>query len=234
MLVENLERTAPSLPPEIEAHRRDFRARRSGFRLVGWSHFAAILALAGGTTLLSAKLVHRPAWWEWASIPAGFLIANFVEWWAHRYPMHHPWRGLLLMYEKHTLEHHRLYTNEAMEADSADDFDMVLFSPASLAFFLLGFGLPITLLFFVLVSWNAGWIFTALAIDYYALYECCHLVYHLPKDSWAGRLPGMDRIRRHHTVHHDMKLMSDWNFNVTFPIFDRVFGTHFDAAQRRN
>jgi sterol desaturase/sphingolipid hydroxylase (fatty acid hydroxylase superfamily) len=26
--------------------------------------------------------------------------------------------------------------------------------------------------------------------------------------------------------------MADWNFNVTFPIFDRLFGTHWERARR--
>jgi sterol desaturase/sphingolipid hydroxylase (fatty acid hydroxylase superfamily) len=217
---------------EIEANRIEFRAARKPTWLKGWLHFRLILLLGAGTTALSAWLVRRPMWWEWASIPAGFFIANFVEWLAHRYPMHHPWPGLKIAYEMHTLKHHRVFTHDAMEAESPDDFDMVLFSPLSLSMFLFGTGLPVALLFFAFVSWNAGWIFVALAVDYYVLYECCHMAYHLPESSWVGRLPGMALLRRHHTHHHDLELMSHWNFNVTFPIFDRVFGTHWERAQK--
>jgi hypothetical protein len=214
--------------PEIDAFRAAYRASHPESWLWGWRHFIAINALGLGTTALSAWLVRRPAWWEWASIPLGFVIANFVEWLAHRYPMHHPMRPILVMYEKHTVEHHRFFTSESMEVESPHDFDKVLFSIGSLAFFLLGFGLPVALLFFAFVSWNAGWIFTAMAIDYYVLYEWCHLAYHLPEDSWVGRLPAMKSLRLHHTNHHDTTLMADWNFNVTFPIFDRVCGTHWE------
>ena len=220
------------VPAEVDAFRADFRAGREDSWLWGWRHFAAINALGLGTTLLCAWLVRAPRWWEWASIPAGFLVANFVEWLAHRYPMHHPFRALAIMYEKHTLEHHRFFTAQAMEAESARDFDKVLFSPSSLALFLLGAGLPVSLLFFALVSWNAGWIFVALAVDYYVLYEYFHLAYHLPEGTWVGRLPGMAALRRHHTNHHDPRLMADWNFNITFPLFDRVFGTHWELASR--
>jgi hypothetical protein len=220
------------VPAEVAAFRDQFRSRRAPAWLRGWRHFAAITGLGAFTTALSAAMVRRPVWWEWAAIPAGFLVANLVEWAAHRWPMHHPMRPLFVMYEKHTLEHHRCYTERAMVADSSEDFDMVLFSLPSLAFFLLGTGVPVASLFFGLVSWNAGWIFVALAVDYYVLYEYFHLAYHLPEDGWVGRLPGMARLRLHHTNHHDPRLMADWNFNVTFPISDGLFGTHWERSSR--
>ena len=219
-----LAQPARPAPADVEEFRRGFRGSRASF-LSGWPHFCAINLLGLSVTASSILLVRRPLWWEWAAIPVGFLVANFVEWLAHRHPMHHPMRPLMIMYEKHTLEHHRFFTEAAMEAESAADFDMVLFSPQSLFFFLIGTGLPIALAFFFCVSWNAGWIFVALAVDYYVLYEYCHLAYHLPEKSWVGRLPGMAALRRHHTFHHDRELMSRWNFNVTFPICDALFGT---------
>jgi len=223
-----------AVPPAVDAFRVRFRAGHPPSPLTGWRHFAAILALACVATSVSFWMARGAAWWEWAALPAGFLIANFVEWLAHSRPMHHLWRPLAIMYEKHTLEHHRFFTHESMEAESDKDFDMVLFSPGSLAFFLLGTGLPVAALFFGFVSWNAGWLFVALAVDYYALYECFHLAYHLPEDSAVGRLPGMARLRRHHTHHHDETLMAHWNFNVNFPVFDAVMGTHWELARGRS
>jgi|GEM_PF-400767 len=218
-------------PAEIAAQRAVHRSQRPPSLLVGWRHFAAIGALGFAATALAWRMVRATAWWEWAAIPAGFLFANFVEWLAHRYPMHRPLKPLSIMYEMHALRHHRLFTEAAMEAEAASDFDMVLFSPQSLAFFMLGVAAPTAALCFAFVSRNAGFLFTALAVDYYVLYECFHLAYHLPESCWVGRLPGMARLRRHHTHHHDLRLMADWNFNVTFPIFDRVFGTHWERAQ---
>ena len=222
----------PPVPAAVDAFRVEFRSKRRPSRLVGWRHFAAITALGIGATALTAAMVRSPAWWEWASILPAFLFANFVEWLAHRYPMHHPLKPLTVAYEMHTLLHHRLFTETSMDAETTSDFDMVLFSPPSLSFFMLGVAAPVAALFFALVSWNAGWIFVALALDYYVLYEYFHLAYHLPEESWVGRLPGMARLRRHHTHHHDHRLMADWNFNVTFPIFDRLFGTHWERSPR--
>jgi hypothetical protein len=220
------------IPAEVAAFRAEFRARRAPTPLVGWRHASFILLLGASVTTLVAFMVRAPVWWEWLALPVGFLIANLTEWAAHRWPMHHPMAPLRVMYEKHTLEHHRFYTEASMEAEAAGDFDSVLFSLPSLAFFLGGIGAPIAGLFFLLVSRNAGWLFTALAVDYYVLYECFHLAYHLPERSWVGRLPGMAFLRRHHTRHHDRTLMADWNFNVTFPLSDALFGTRFVPPAR--
>jgi sterol desaturase/sphingolipid hydroxylase (fatty acid hydroxylase superfamily) len=219
-------------PAAVEASRAAYRAERRPRPLVGWRHFAAIIAAGAGAAALSAAMRRAPSRGEWACLPAAFLFANFIEWLAHRYPMHHPMKPLTVAYEMHAQMHHRLFTEASMEAESAADFDMVLFSPPSLAFFMLGIAAPVAALCFAFVSWNAGWLFVALAVDYYVLYECFHLAYHLPEESWLGRLPGMSRLRRHHTHHHDLRLMTDWNFNVTFPIFDRLFGTHWERARR--
>lgn len=218
------------VPADVKASREAHRSERKPAWLTGWSYFAAITALGIFAAALSARMLRSPAWWEWAALPAAFLFANFVEWLAHRYPMHRPFKGLAIMYEKHSLQHHRHFTEASMEVESASDFDMVLFSPTSLVFFMLGIAAPIAALIFALGFWNAGWMFVALSLDYYVFYEYFHLAYHLSEESWVGRLPGMARLRRHHVHHHDRRLMADWNFNVTFPIFDRLFGTHWERA----
>ena len=56
-------------------------------------------------------------------------------------------------------------------------------------------------------------------------YEILHLSYHLPPDSFVGSMPFVDRLRRHHFVHHDPGVMAKANFNITFPIFDALMGT---------
>ena len=40
-----------------------------------------------------------------------------------------------------------------------------------------------------------------------------------------ARLPLLSRLRQHHMAHHDLRLMGHYNFNITFPLCDRLFGT---------
>lgn len=211
-------------PTRLDEYRAAHRARRRPALIKGWAHFYLILALAASAIALCAAMIEAPTALEWATLPAGFLIANFVEWLAHKYPMHNPTRGLRVMYERHALFHHRFFVEDAMEA-GPEDFDAVLFDPPALVFFLIGCAGPIAGLFFTLFSWNAGWLFVALAVSYYALYEVFHTAFHLPAAHWSAKLPGMAARRKHHALHHDPRLMAKYNFNVTFPVFDAIMGT---------
>ncbi|MDH4014220.1 MAG: fatty acid hydroxylase family protein, partial [Chromatiales bacterium] len=49
--------------------------------------------------------------------------------------------------------------------------------------------------------------------------------YHTAPDSWVSRLPGMQVLRQLHTRHHDPALMQRYNFNISYPICDALFGT---------
>lgn len=94
--------------------------------------------------------------------------------------------------------------------------------------FFLGFmALPLGGLVYFLVSPNAGYLFALVIIGYFLTYEWLHFSYHLPESSWVGRLPGMGTLRQHHTQHHNLALMGRWNFNITFPIADALFGTYY-------
>ena len=97
-----------------------------------------------------------------------------------------------------------------------------------------GIAAPLSTVVYVLVTPNTGWLFGATAVAYFLSYEWLHLAYHLPLDHWAAKLPGMAVLRRHHTLHHRPSLMTKWNFNVNFPIWDKLMGTYYrpEAAEK--
>lgn len=210
---------------DLREWRDAYREAEIGPGYSGWLHFAfttiGSLATIGFAT---SRLVNvRPL--EWALVPLFFLIANFGEYLGHRGPMHHRRRGLSLVFIRHTLQHHRFFTDEAMACESARDFKIMLFPPVMLLFFIGGMSLPIGALFYLLVSPNAGWLFGIVGIGYFLLYEWLHFLYHLPDEGAVRRIPFLAALRRHHQAHHDPSLMTRWNFNITFPIADRLFGT---------
>src|SRR6266851_1915254 len=55
-------------------------------------------------------------------------------------------------------------------------------------------------------------LFVVTAMAYFLLYEWFHLAAHLG-------------FGRHHAAHHDPRAMTAHNFNITFPICDKLFGT---------
>jgi sterol desaturase/sphingolipid hydroxylase (fatty acid hydroxylase superfamily) len=53
------------------------------------------------------------------------------------------------------------------------------------------------------------------------MHFCCHV-----DENWFVRnCPFVNSLRRHHTAHHNARLMMEVNMNLTFPIADWLFGT---------
>ena len=215
------------VPESVARFRAELRPRAIGPRYLGWGHLAFTSLGSLCVILFAASRVHQPTWRELLTIPVAFLVANVAEYFGHKGPMHHRVSGLGLVFRRHSLEHHRFFTHEAMAFESTRDFKMVLFPPVMLLFFLGGIATPLGALAFFLLSPNCGWLFAATGMAYFLSYEWLHFSYHLPEDHWLARTRVLARLRRHHTHHHDLSLMGRWNFNITFPICDAVLGTSF-------
>ncbi len=160
------------------------------------------------------------------SIPITFIYANLVEYFAHRYPMHHKYKGFGLVYKRHTGQHHRFFDESDMVCESMEDFKIILFPPILLVFFLVGFALPIGLLLQYFLSPNIAKLFMATAVFYYLNYEILHLSYHLPTTHFLRKISIVNTLSKLHTVHHSGDSMQKHNFNITYPIFDFIFGTY--------
>lgn len=179
----------------------------------GVGHFLFVNAFALGVSGVAAvHFLHQPRW-SLLTVPITFLYANLVEYFAHKGPMHHRTRPLGLVFERHTLMHHQVFAGDEMRAESTRDFKMVLFPPLLLLFFFGGFALPTSLVLKLIFGWNVAALFVITAMAYYLLYEWLHLSYHL---GIGGSLA------RAHSAHHGEMTA---NFNITFPICDRLFGT---------
>jgi hypothetical protein len=217
--------TSGPLPAAVAAFRRRYRLEQVGTGYRGWLHLGftgAVCIVAIGWCIAELEQV-KPL--EWLTVPITFLYANLVEYFGHRGPMHHPKPGLRLIFERHTRQHHRFFREDAMAFESSRDFKAVLFPPALIVFYLLAFAAPAGLLVSWIFSANAALLFVATAIGYFLNYELLHFAYHAPRDTWVARLPMMDRLRSLHTLHHRPELMQRYNFNITYPIGDRIFGT---------
>ncbi len=162
---------------------------------------------------------------EWLAVPLTFLYANAVEYFGHRGPMHHSTRGLRLVFERHAQQHHRFFTDDRMQLDSARDYKAVLFPPVLIIFYLGLFATPMGILVALITTPNIAFLFVATAVAYFLNYELLHFAYHTSDRTWIARIPYMDRLRRLHTLHHRRSLMQNYNFNITYPICDRIFGT---------
>jgi len=191
----------------------------------GAGHLLFILVFAIGGVAVAASQLESVTALEWLTVPIAFLYANLVEYAGHRWVMHRPVRGLGLIFHRHTHQHHRFFTSHFMAMDSRLDFRAVLFPPLLMVFFFGAFALPVGILLALLFSANVAWLFVITALAYYLNYELLHLAYHLPEYSRWFALPGLKTLRRLHHAHHEPAVMSHRNFNITYPIFDLLFGT---------
>lgn len=213
------------IPAEVRAFRAAYRRDRLPWYYVGELHLAFTSAVLLGT--IGWHLIQVPSWgWREALfLPATLVFGNAVEYLLHRYPLHAVYPFARPAYEIHTLEHHRFYVHGAMDFESVKDFMMVLFppwAPVLTALFTTAVGAWVIA---PLTSPGCGHAFAAMGTGQLLLYEVLHSLAHCSDDGWAGRLPLVQGIRRHHRLHHDPALMSRYNFNITFPVFDRLLGT---------
>lgn len=213
------------IPESVRQARSDFRNRRVSEHYSGPLHLATTITLSLFVAIWSAAMLHDVSALEWLTVPLTFLYANLSEYLGHRGPMHHKTRFLTSVFQRHSIEHHSFFTDEAATFESTQDYKAVLFPPILLVFFLIAFALPVGALLYVFLSPNIGFLFILTAVLYFLNYELLHFAYHTSDDSWLGRLPLIGRLRQHHIAHHNKRLMTRYNFNITYPICDYLFGT---------
>lgn len=218
-------------PETVENARADFRASRIPRRYSGPLHLATTVTVSLLVAVASAMLLRDVQPLEWLTIPLTFLYANLVEYLGHRGPMHNKTRFLTAVFQRHTVEHHAFFTDEAPSFESTRDYRAVLFPPILLFFFIGGFALPAGALLYIVASPNVSFLFVLTAVLYYLNYELLHFAYHCDTQSVVGRLPFINRLRKRHIAHHDKSLMTKYNFNITYPICDYLFGTLYETNE---
>jgi hypothetical protein len=213
------------VPASVAAFRAAYRGEQIGPRYSGVAHFAFTSLASLAVIAFAVSQVRGPGIGELLAVPITFLLANLVEYRGHKGPMHHRLRGRALLFERHTQQHHRYYTHEAMSYEGTRDFKMVLFPPVMLLFFLGVVGTPVAVILFLVATRNVAFLYVATAMAYFLTYEWLHFCHHLPADGPLGRIGFLRRLRAHHQAHHDPARMTEGNFNITFPICDWLFRT---------
>jgi hypothetical protein len=189
-----------------------------------WVHLAATTGIGAAGLAFATSRLHDLKALELLAVPLAFVLSNLAEWHAHRNLLHRRFRPMAVLYDRHTPEHHRVYRYGDMALRSVRELRLVLI-PAMGVLGIVLVSAPISLLIGSLLGDNVGWLFLATTSAYVTSYELSHLSYHLPEDSFIGRLKLVTWMREHHARHHDPRLMQRYNFNVTVPLGDWLFGT---------
>ena len=170
---------------------------------------------------------------EWLTIPMTLLGGFALEWRAHKSILHKRLPPLGLLYERHELAHHVIYTDESMEMRNRRELFLILM-PAYAIVLVFGMVVPIAWLLSAHVSANVARLMVATSMFFFLSYEWMHMAYHLPKATRLGRNRVVGVLRELHRRHHDPRLMKKWNFNVTVPVFDWIHGTVWSEEKERS
>jgi hypothetical protein len=187
-------------------------------------HLAGTVGIGLTTLFAAAPRLDDPSRYDFVTIPIALVFANLVEWLAHKHLMHHRRRPFAVLFDRHTPEHHGVYSYETMAIEDPRELRLVLI-PALGVLGIVLLAAPAALVTGLVVNHNAGWLFLMTSATYVVGYELSHLAYHLPESSFVYRLPLLRTLREHHARHHHPALMQKSNFNVTIPLGDWLFGT---------
>ena len=147
---------AETVDPAVRTVRANYRAEFISGRYNGHLHLAMTMTLGLGVIALCVYWLKSPSLLEWLTIPATFLYANFAEWAGHKYAMHRPVKGLGFMYKRHSLQHHRFFTEDNMQIDNTTDFKAVLLPVGIVGAFLVAFFIPVGVFLTWLFSLNVA------------------------------------------------------------------------------
>jgi hypothetical protein len=224
-------------PEDVASHaaaaRRFDRAQHLTAGYSPWRHMGLTAGIAGVIASAGLALAVRARPLDWALMPLFFVVANFMEWAVHRYPMHRPMFPRI-MYKNHALLHHIAFTDANMPVAVARELGLVMM-PWYTMLGLFVVASPVMALAAALRGPGLAGVFLLGAVLYFASYETLHALYHLPSATLdravLGRLTVFRRLQAHHTHHHILRRMAHVNFNVTVPLMDHLLGTKERAEQ---
>lgn len=193
-------------------------------------HLAIPTVIGLALSVAAALRIQGLRWYELLIVPITVFAAFGFEWRAHKFILHRRRPLLGLLYVRHELMHHVIYTYERMAMKSRRELWLILM-PAYAIVLVFAMVLPVALVVARLLGENTALLMVIASMAFFLSYEWLHMAYHMPDDSVIGRLGIIRRLREQHRRHHDPRLMKRWNFNVTFPVFDVILGTSWSPER---
>lgn len=219
-------RVSPSGTPEPGHRFSRATTMDPAFTLAG--HLSRTMGVAALIAALGGWLAWGASWWAWLAMPVFWVIANGVEWLTHRYPMHKPLVPRV-MYTNHALIHHNAFAGRDQEIRDERELSLVMMPWYTLLFIFVGAS-PIAVVAGLLGGATLAGVFLVSSVAYFLLYELIHTLHHLPQatlERWGlSRSRLLTELRAHHHHHHQLEHMTRVNFNVTYPLADRLLGTY--------
>ena len=176
------------------AFRQEYRARIDGW-YNGFIHIGVIYVIGLTAMWIYIQHLENVQWWEWLAIPVVGVGCNIFEWYLHRYVMHRPrqWKGFRAIYDRHTLNHHRFFTDQEMRFRDQIDWRVTVFPPYALVVFIL-ISIPGAILLGYVGTSNIGWLFICTTTMTYLIYEFMHFCCHIDENRFVRYCPFLSLI----------------------------------------
>ncbi|MGH7330909.1 MAG: sterol desaturase family protein, partial [Polyangiaceae bacterium] len=149
--------------------------------------------------VLAATQLHSVAPLELLLVPLVYLISNAAEWRAHKHLLHKRTPPLQVLYDRHTPQHHMIFVTHDMSIRARREWRLVLI-PFYGVLTILAVTVPGAIALALSGQRNLGALFVMTTTFYVLSYEWLHLAYHMPPDSFVGKIPGIATLRRHHAT----------------------------------
>lgn len=185
--------------------------------------YTLVFCVAGMVIPFSYTTNLKPV--ELLMIPVSFVVANFVEYLIHRWPMHRKYPGAEVMLRLHMV-HHNYFYEDTYRINGFRDYAMIVFPPIVLNILAFGLAPLIAVGIWFVFGMNFALIFYASVMGYYLLMQLIHVLCHLDPHDKAANLPGIRYLWNHHNVHHNKRCMAKVNFNFIVPLADIVLRTN--------
>lgn len=226
---------SPAAPPEVNPRREAVRAEILAKIPENYNpavHFLVPGVLGLGVFAACVAMLHDVRPLEWLTIPVTLFLGLGFEWRVHKSVLHERQPLLGILYVRHELHHHVIYTYDDMTMRSNREWRLVLM-PAYAIVLVFLMMVPIVAALWFFATPNIALIHLATSMVFFLAYEWMHLSYHLPQEHPIGRLSLIRRLRELHRRHHDPKLMKRWNFNVTVPLWDWIHRTAWSTEREQ-
>jgi hypothetical protein len=212
-------------PAWREARRQKWLAKISP-SYKAWHHLMIMNLIVGGGTAACLYLMDGWGDWRaWIAAPVLFVAANAFEWRIHRDWLHRRSPPMTFLYEQHTVQHHTMFVDGDMTWGEEPRLVSAILVPPFAGVLIVVGVMPLTALLWWGLGRNVGLVFEMACLWYWCSYEYLHLLCHVDPSSRLGRNGIVRFMTRHHSLHHEPRLMQKYNFNVNFPLWDWVRGS---------
>lgn len=206
----------------VQNFRLSYRSKISKYYNV-YLHSTFVILVGVFVIIFFGSKLHNVQWIEGVAFVVGVLFFNVCEYYIHKSFGHRKNPVALLFYKRHTGDHHSFFSDDEMYFDQAQDWRVILFPPwlvVVISVLLLGIWSAASIL-----NQNMASLFSIAVMGSFLCYEIFHVCAHVPSGYWFTELPWIRMVRRLHTIHHRRHLMADRNFNILFPMMDKILKT---------